>query len=70
MNVRPIVSTIDSPTANVSAFLDHYLKLIMKQLPAYLSPEDTTQFLNKLTNIRVRPWLVTVNINYSILTTQ
>ena len=34
MSVRPIVSTIDSPTANISAFLDHYLQPVMKQLPA------------------------------------
>ena len=62
MSVRPIVSTIDSPTANILAFLDHYLQPVMKQLPAYL--KDTTQFLNELTNIRVRPdtWLVTVDV--------
>ena len=62
MSVRPIVSTIDSPTANISAFLDHYLQPVMKQLLAYL--KDTTQFLNKLANIRIRPdtWLVMVDV--------
>ena len=62
MSVRPIVSTINSPTANLAKFLDHYLQPIMKQLPAYL--KDTTQFLNEITNLRIQPdtWLVTVDV--------
>ena len=62
MSVRPIVSTIDSPTANMAEFLDHYLQPIMRQLPAYL--KDTTQFLNELANIKIQhdTWLVTVDV--------
>ena len=62
MKVRPIVSTINSPTANMVEFLDHYFQPIIRQLPAYL--KDMTQFLNELANLKVQPdtWLVTVDV--------
>ena len=62
MGIRPIVSTVNSPTANISEFLDFYLQPIMKQLPAYL--KDTTQFINEIADIKTRAdtWLVTVDV--------
>ena len=51
MGIRPIVSTVNSPTANLAEFLDHYLQPIMKSLPAYL--KDTTQFLQEIANIKI-----------------
>ena len=62
MSVRSIVSTIDSPMANMAKLLDHYLQPIMKQLPAYL--KDTTQFLKELANQKIQPdtWLVMVDV--------
>ena len=62
MGIRPIVSTINSPTANLAEFLDHYLQPIMRQLPAYL--KDTTQFLSELADIKIQTdtWLVTVDV--------
>ena len=62
MGIRPIVSTVNSATANLAEFLDIYLQPIMKQLPAYL--KDTTQFINKISEIPVEQntWLVTVDV--------
>ena len=62
MGVRPIVSSCVNLTENVSQFLDHWLKPLMKDLPSYL--KDTTQFINKIKNIKVAPdtLLVTVDV--------
>lgn len=62
MGIRPIVSTVNSPTANLAEFLDHYLQPIMQGLPAYL--KDTTQFLKEITEIETtrHTWLVTVDV--------
>ena len=62
MGIRPIVSTVNSATANLAEFLDIYLQPIMKQLPAYL--KDTTQFVNEISEIPVEQntWLVTVDV--------
>ena len=62
MGIRPIVSTINSLTANLAEFLDYYLQPIMRQLPAYL--KDTTQFLKEITDIKIQTdtWLVTVDV--------
>ena len=62
MSIRPIVSTVNSATANLAEFLDHYLQPIMKQLPAYL--KDTTQFLCEIAHIPIHrdTWLVTVDV--------
>lgn len=62
MGIRPIVSKINSPTANLDEFLDYYLQPIMKQLPAYL--KDTTQFLQEIANIKVQAdtWIVTIDV--------
>ena len=62
MGIRPIVSTINSPTANVAEFLDIYLQPIMKQLPAYL--KDTSHFISEIADIKVtkETWLVTVDV--------
>ena len=62
MGIRPIVSTINSPTANLAEFLDVYLQPIMKQLPAYL--KDTSHFISEIAEIKVttETWLVTVDV--------
>ena len=43
---RPIISGYNSPTANLSTYVDFYLKPIVKQLPSYI--QDTTHFLRTL----------------------
>ena len=62
MGTRPIVSSCESPTENISQFIDHRLQLLMKALPSYL--KDTTQLINDLRDLPVEPdtLLVTVDI--------
>ena len=43
---RPIISGCGSPTANLSIYLDHYLKPIVQQIPSYI--KNTTHFLRIL----------------------
>ena len=46
---RPVVSSIDCPTAKISKFIDHHLQPIVQKIPSYI--KDTTDFLNKINNI-------------------
>ena len=43
---HPIISGIDSPTANLSVYLDYYLKPIVRTLPSYI--KDTGHFLQTI----------------------
>ena len=36
MGIRPIVSSCESPTENISQFIDFWLQPLMKALPSYL----------------------------------
>ena len=62
MDIRTIVSMVNSATANLAEFLDIYLQPIMKQPQAYL--KITTQFINEILEIPVEQntWLVTVDV--------
>ena len=42
---RPIISGCGSPTENLSKYLDHYLKPIVKMIPSYI--QDTTHFCKR-----------------------
>ena len=43
---RPIISGCNSPTANLSRYIDHYLKPIVRNISSYI--QDTTHFLRIL----------------------
>ena len=43
---RPIVSSYDSPTEHVSAYIDAYLQPFVKSLPSHI--QDTNHFLDKI----------------------
>ena len=43
---RPIVSSNNSPTENISQYVDHFLQPLVRQQPGIL--RDTTDFLNRL----------------------
>ena len=49
MGIRPIVSSSDSATENISQFIDYWLQPIMKNLPSYL--KDSLQLINELKEI-------------------
>ncbi|XP_065893450.1 uncharacterized protein [Dysidea avara] len=62
MRIRPIVSSCNSPTENISQFLDYWLQHSMRTLPSYL--QDTNQLINNLCSLSVPEdsWLVTVDV--------
>lgn len=47
---RPIVSSNNTLTENISAFVDHFLKPLPKLLPSFI--KDTTHFLQKVNSLR------------------
>ena len=61
---RPIISGCGSPTENLSKYLDHYLKPIVKMIPSYI--QDTTHFLQKIMkhrqSIKRNSFLVTMDV--------
>lgn len=68
MGIRPIVSSCESPTENISQFIDYWLQPIMKALPSFL--RDTTQLINELNDLTVEPdsFLVTIDDVKSLYT--
>ena len=64
---RPIVSSNGAPTEKISAFVDHYLRPLVTNIPSYL--KDTTDFLRRLQDLPPLPTdtlLVTLDLSTSI----
>ena len=60
---RPIVSACNSPTENISKYIDSVLKPYMFELPSFV--KDTTDFINKIRNITLKSndtFLVTLDV--------
>ena len=62
MGIRPIVSSCNSPTENISQFIDYWLQPHTKLLPSYL--KDTTQFVQEIESFDIpnNSILVTVDV--------
>ena len=62
MGIRPTVSSCESPTENISQFIDYWLQPIMKALPSFI--KDTTQLINQLSELTIESntLLVTVDV--------
>ena len=60
---RPIILGCDSPSGNLSVFLDHYLKPIVRHLPSYI--KDTDEFLKIVldTNTIIPPNSILVTLD-------
>ena len=67
MEIRPIVSSCESPTENISQFLNYWLQPIMRNLPSYL--KDTSQLINELKELSVEPNTLLVTIDVKSLYT-
>ena len=50
---RPVVNSINSPSSNISQYVDFYLQPIVQSLKAYI--KDTTDFINKIDGITELP---------------
>ena len=53
MGIQPIVSSCESPTENISQFIDFWLQPLTKALPSYV--KDTSQLINKLKEVPIEP---------------
>ena len=49
--IRPIVSGINGPTCNISAFLDYFFKPVLPTIPSYL--KDTSQLIATLKTLHL-----------------
>ena len=67
MGIRPIVSSCESPTENISQFLDFWLQSLMKALPSYL--KNTTELINELKDLTVESDTILVTIDVKSLYT-
>ena len=60
---RPVGSTVNCHTANISKYVDYHLQPIVKQLPSYV--KDTNDFINKINAVKSVPknsYLVTMDV--------
>ena len=67
MGIRPIVSSVNSVTENISKFVEYWLQPIVKQLPSYI--KDTNTFANLITQTPVPQDCKLVSIDVSSLYT-
>ena len=47
---RPVVSSINCQTANISKYIDYNLQLIVKQIPSYV--KDINDYINKINAVK------------------
>ena len=50
---RPVISGCNTPTENISEFVDYHLKSLVASIPSFV--KDTNDFLHKLTDIDTLP---------------
>ena len=58
---RPVVSSINCHTTNISKYVDYHLQPLVKQIPSYV--KDTKDFINKINTVKSVPknnYLVTM----------
>ena len=67
MGIRPIVSSVNSITENISQFVDSWLQPIMKSLPSFI--KDTTDFINLIEATPLNKECVLASIDVSSLYT-
>jgi hypothetical protein len=65
MGIRPIVSSVNSVTENISSFVDFWLQPLVKQLPSFL--KDTQEFVNLITSTRIPQNSILASIDVSSL---
>ena len=56
MGIRPIVSSCESPTENISQFVDYWLQPHTKLLQSYL--KDTNQFISEIEQLTIPSTLI------------
>ena len=64
---RPVISSINCHTANISKFVDYHLQEHVKKLPSYV--KDTTDFINKISDLTIPEDSILVTMDVSSLYT-
>ena len=67
MSDRPIVSSVNAVTENLSNFLDGWLNPLVTKLPSYL--KDSKEFIDLITNLKIPNDAILVSIDVSSLYT-
>ena len=67
MGIRPIVSSTNSITENISAFVDHWLQPFVNKLSSHI--KDTNEFIKLIENTKVPTDCLLVSIDVSSLYT-
>ena len=67
MGIRPIVSSTNSITENISAFVDHWLQPFVNKLSSHI--KDTNEFIKLIENTKVPTNCLLVSIDVSSLYT-
>ena len=60
---RPVISSVNCQTSNISKYVDYHLQPIVQQIPSYI--QDTSDFLRKINRIEKIPdisYLVSLNV--------
>lgn len=64
---RPVISSINCHSANISKYVDHHLQEHVTKLPSYV--KDTTDFLNKISTVTIPEGAKLVTMDVSSLYT-
>ena len=67
MGIRPIVSSVNSVTENISSFVDGWLNPLVQRLPSYL--KDSGEFIKLITSTKIPQNAILVSIDVSSLYT-
>ena len=64
---RPVISSIECHTANISQYVDYHLKEHVEKLPSFI--KDTTDFINKTKDLHIPENVTLVTMDVSALYT-
>ena len=64
---RPVISSIECHTANISQYVDYHLKEHVEKLPSFI--KDTTDFINKTKDLHIPDNVTLVTMDVSALYT-
>ena len=64
---RPVISSVDCHTSNISRYVDYHLQPIVKNIPSYM--KDTNDFIKKTKDLKVPKDAILVSLNVKALYT-
>ena len=64
---RPVISSVDCHTSNISRYVDYHLQPIVKNIPSYI--KDTNNFIKKTKDLKVTKDAILVSLDVKALYT-